>query len=461
MRTRLMLLALQSFLLVSCKETIIEPQVPKEFTNDLLHGDLVGRVLQKTAGAKVFVAQVVVIDSQAVNPLDGSFAFHELRVGNYDVTIRTDSYRIYENANVQIQSGGVTYMGDINLSTVPDLVNQFYPEDNGEIVFDWRYGRIAISVLFSHPMDRASVESAFSTVPPSDGVFIWGNYTTSPLRTLYASLSDPGLFSPGATITTFSKITSMTYSMSQKDSYVDTGYTVTIATGAHDTSGVHMRFPLSFHFRTVQSYVTIDGIQTSPVYGDVNVDPVSNAGILVTFPRRMDQASTEAATTVTPPMNRVFLWPAGNQMKIYTGGPFLSDTTITVSIAGAARDKDGVPMGQDFQFWFRTAPLGVSYTYPSNAQLYVSPDQPIGLSFNSYVLLSSIQSSFTISPYVAGTFSFSGTSPYVNPAYVIFTPSTWLQPNTKYTVSLSTGVLDMYGVPMKIPYTFSFVTRPN
>jgi hypothetical protein len=453
-------LALLALPLVSCKETIIQPQIPKEFTNDLLHGDLVGRVLQKASGAKVFVSQVDVVDSQAVNPVDGSFAFRELRIGNYNVAIRTDAYRIYQNSNVQIQGGGVTYLGDINLSSVPDLVDKFYPEDNGEIVYDWRYGRIAISILFSHPMDRASVEKAFATVPPSEGIFIWGNYTTSPLRTLYTSdLS--GAFDPGATITTFSKITSMTYSMARKDSYVDTSYTVSISTGARDTSGAHLRFPLSFRFSTVQSYTTIDGIQTFPVHGDIDVDPLTSSGILITFPRRMDPSSTEAATSITPPMNRVFLWPDGNQMRIYTGGPFLSDTTIAVSIAGTARDKDGVPMVQDFRFSFRTAPLGVGNTYPTNAQLYVSPDQTIGMSFNSYVLLSSVQSSFSISPEVAGSFAFSGTSPYVNPAYVIFTPSTLLQANTKYTVTLSTGVRDMYGTGMKSQYSFSFVTRPN
>ena len=177
MRPRAIVIALLALLVVSCKETIIEPQIPKEFTNDLLHGDLVGRVLQKTSGAKVFVSQVGPIDSQAVNPIDGSFAFRELRIGNYNVVIRTDSYRIYQNANVQIQGGGVTYLGDVNLSSVPDLVDKFYPEDNGEIVYDWRYGRIAISILFTHPMDRASVEKSFSTVPPSEGMFIWGNYT--------------------------------------------------------------------------------------------------------------------------------------------------------------------------------------------------------------------------------------------------------------------------------------------
>jgi hypothetical protein len=444
----------------SCTKTIIEPQIPTEFTNDLLHGDLIGRVLQKSSGAKVFVSQVNPVDSQAINPVDGSFAFRELRVGNYDLTIRTDSFRIYQRANVQVQSGGITYLGDINLSTVPDLVDSFYPSDNGEIVYDWRYGRIAISILFTHPMDRASVEQAFSTVPPSEGIFAWGSYTVSPLSTLYTNAAF-GSFSAGATITTFSKVTSLTYSMARKDSYADTAYTVMISTVAHDTSGLHLRFPLRFRFSTVQSYTTIFGIQTYPENGDIDVDPISNSGILVTFPRRMDPATTEAATSLTPPMNSVFLWPDANQLKIYTGGPFLSDTTISVTIGGTARDKDGTPLDKDFHFSFRTAPFRVQYTYPANAQLYIGVDQAISISFNSYALLSSMQPSFSIDPSVSGTFAFSGTPPYQNPANVIFTPAALLQPNTKYTVTLSTGVKDMYDVGMKAPYVFSFVTRPN
>ncbi|MEW6511083.1 MAG: Ig-like domain-containing protein [Bacteroidota bacterium] len=449
-----------AFVLFACKETIIEPQIPKELTNDLLHGDLIGRVLQKSSGAKVFVSQVDPIDSQLINPMDGSFAFRDLRIGNYDVTISTESFRIYQRTNVQIQGGGVTYLGDINLSTVPDLVDRFYPEDNGEIVYDWRYGRIAISILFTHPMDRVSVERAFSTVPASEGVFIWGNYTSAPMRTLYTDAA-AGEFEPGATITTFSKVTAVTYSMSRKDSYVDTTYTVRISTEAHDTSGVHLRFPLTFRFSTVQSYTTIYGIQTSPMHGDINVEPISNSGILITFPRRMDPASTEAATSISPPMNRLFLWPDGNQMKIYTGGPFLSDTTINVTIAGTARDRDGIPLSQDFSFWFRTSPLRVQYTYPANAQLYVPLQQTIVLSFNSYVLLSSIQQAFSITPSITGSFAFAGTYPYDNPSQVVFTPAGNFQPNTKYTVTISTAAHDMYGVPMKGAYSFAFVTRPN
>ena len=74
--------------LIGCKETIVEYQVPKEFTNDLLHGDIVGRVIQNQTAAKVYVSQVGIVDSMAISPTDGSFAFRDLRAGNYDLTVR-------------------------------------------------------------------------------------------------------------------------------------------------------------------------------------------------------------------------------------------------------------------------------------------------------------------------------------------------------------------------------------
>ncbi len=448
------------FALIGCKETIIEHEIPKEYTNDLLHGDIVGKVIQKGSMAKVFVSQVEVVDSTLINPADGSFAFRDLRAGNYDLNIRADSYRFYTRTNVSVPGGSVVYAGEIDLSTVPDLIAQVYPEDNSEIVYDWQYGRIAISILFTHPMDRVSVEQAFSTYPPSEGIFIWGNYTQAPMTTLFARDAS-GSFQQGATITTFSKITSFTYSMAQKDCLSDTLYAITLAATAHDTSGNYLRFPLHSSFRTVQSYTTIYGIQTNPMHGDINVNPLSNRGIDITFPRRMEPASTEAATTVLPPMEKTFLWPAANVLRIYTGGPFMTDTTISVNIAGTARDLDGNPLVQPFSFWFRVAPLRVTYTYPSNAQLFVAPTYPVTISFNSYVRLQSAQTAFSIVPSIAGTLAYSGTPPYEDPSQLTFTPSGRFLGNTKYTITMSSDVRDMYGIPMKTPYSFSFVIRPD
>jgi len=50
---------------------------------------------------------------------------------------------------------------------------------------------------------------------------------------------------------------------------------------------------------------------------------------------------------------------------------------------------------------------------------------------------------------------------YDTPNWITFTPSSSLQPNTKYTVTVGTGVKDVFGVRMKEQYSFSFVTRPS
>jgi len=90
---------------------------------------------------------------------------------------------------------------------------------------------------------------------------------------------------------------------------------------------VRLRFPLEFSFSTVQSSISYAGIQTQPFHGDVGVDPMTNS-ILVTFPRRMDPSTTEAAVSIKPSQEFFFLWPEKNILKIYTGAPLLADTAL-------------------------------------------------------------------------------------------------------------------------------------
>ncbi|MFA5834106.1 MAG: Ig-like domain-containing protein [Bacteroidota bacterium] len=464
MKTLLRFVTLATLLLFGCKETIIEERIPKEYTNDLLHSDLLGKVLPASSKAKVYVSQISVVDSQEINPSDGSFTFRDLRSGNYDVTIRTANYRTFKRANLQLNGGNIVYLGEIPLSTIPDEIESHYPVDKDEIVYDWRYGRITISILFNQSMDRESVEKAFSTFPASEGVFTWGYYTTSPYGGLYYAPSYASLssgFDPGATITTFSKVKSMTYTFAKKDSYVDSTYTITIGTGAKDSSGKPLRFPLKFTFKTVQSYTTQNGIQTTPVHGDIEVSPLYYRGITMKFPRRMDKQSTEAAISVNPNMNKVFLWNDENSVSIYTGGPFLSDTLITVFVDSTAKDKDGIKLGHRFTFSFRTASIDLQYSQPSNGEIYVSTSRTIQMTFNTYVDLTSMKNGTSISPPLNGTFSYYYSGSYDSPAQIVFTPSGVMQPNTKYTVTLTDSVKDIYGIRIKKPISFSFITRPN
>jgi hypothetical protein len=447
----------------SCKEKIIEyrdiPTTGKPTDNDQFHGDVVGKITQNQSGAVVILSQVSPVDSVTINSNDGSFIFRGERAGNYDLTIRADNYRIYSRSNVIVTGGGIAYIGEIDLSKTPDLVASYYPADQAEIVYDNRYARLSVSLLFTRPMDRVSVEKAFSTYPPTTGIFHWGDYAQSPIYSLYYDGAMRPT-NPGAVITTYSKITSVTYEFSRKSSLVDTTYVITLSTDAKDTSGNHLRFPLSFSFKTVQSASTVYGIQTNPIDGDIDVSLISD-GISITFPRRMDPATTEAAFTITPNDAHFVLWPQGNIMKIFLGGVYRSDTTYTVTIDSTALDLDGNKLGERVSFSFTTASVQVSYTSPSNGEVFVANSGVyILMSFNTYIVKSTVENSFSISPAVSGYFvyGYPGNS-YYSKNVISFVPTGSFTPNTLYKVTIGTNTKDLYDTPMNTAYTFSFVTR--
>ena len=463
MKRYLLHLALIIFLLnPGCKEQVIYKDDPRLY-NDAFHGHIVGKVLQNDSQAKVIVTQEVPVDSININSKDGTFRIENLPIGNYDLEIKAANFRTYTRANVMVEGAGTTFIGEIDLSTVPDLVSYFYPEDLAEIVYNNQFARLSISVTFTRPMDRESVEAAFTTEPPSEGIFFWGQYTTEPRWYYFVDEVDARAgFDPGATITTYSNISSFTYSMAQKDSYVDTTYQVTLSTAAKDTAGNQLRFPLEFSFSTIQSSSTLNGIQTSPYHGDVNVDLINHNGIQLTFPRNMDQSSTESAISIEPEGDVIFIWPAYNSLTIYTGGIFQAETTYKIKVNESAKDLDGNSMQHPFSFSFTTAPVNIRRTYPRNGQLFIDPNYAITMYFNTYILKSSVESAFQITPEIPGSFKWGTESSNSDDKTVItFIPYTNFEINTKYTVTLGTEVKDMFGSPIEEPYTFAFITRPE
>ena len=442
-------------ILSGCEENYYETD--PQLYNDAFHGNIIGKVLQTDSEAMVYVSQVHPVDSAAINPTDGSFEIADLPLGNYDVSIKAPNYRIYRKPNVLVTGAGTTYIGEIDLSTIPDLVADHYPKDLDEIVYNNRFSRLTISMTFTRPMDRESVEQAFSTDPPTEGIFYWGQYSQAPTWIYYEDAWNRGGFDPGATITTFSKITSFSYRVSQKDSYTDTTYQVQLSTAARDTAGEHLRFPLEFSFSTVQSSSTLNGIQTLPYHGDVDVDLLLNNGIRITFPRNMDHASTENALEITPASDILFIWPQPNELVIYTGGVLMADTKYTIRIDSVAMDRDGNKLGYPFQFSFTTTGVGLTGTYPNNGELFVSTSQDIWLYFNTYMIKSSVEEALVISPAVSGTLQWYSNSK----TRLDFNISGALKYDTKYTVTIGTEARDIFGTHLKEPYTFEFITRPE
>ena len=461
MKTRIILTSLFMIIFLGCEETHITEVDPRLY-NDAFHGSITGKVLQKESAARVSVCQVDTVATTDINKEDGSFLIENLPIGNYDLSIEAENYRIYRLYNVKVEGAGTTYIGQIDLSTVPDLVSGHYPPDKGEIVYNNRFQRLTISILFTQPMDRESVEQAFSTDPPSEGIFYWGTYSQEPNYIYFANEDRTAGFVPEATITTYSKITSFSYKMAQKDSYTDTTYKVILSQAAHDTAGNHLRFPLEFSFSTVQSASTIYGIQTTPSHGDIDVELLSYDGIQVTFPRNMDSASTEAAISITPDMEEIFIWPDWNDLTIYTGGVYLAETEYSIYIDSTAEDLDGNRLGEPFEFSFTTAAVSLTNTTPRNGELFVDySDLYITMYFNTYMIKSTVESAFSINPHVNGTFVWGTKYNSSSKTIISFRPSQNLAPNSKYTVTLDNTAQDLFGSKLKVPYTFAFITRPE
>ena len=317
-------------------------------------------------------------------------------------------------------------------------------------------------------MDRESVEEAFSTDPPCEGVYYWGEYMEDVTPRYfwdernYLAISDYSyVLSQGATITTYSQVEAFTFRMARKDCYTDTTYTVTLSTAAKDTGGNHLEFPVEFRFSTVQSALSLNTIMTKPEHGDIFVDPLENASIYMSFPKRMNQSSVENSLTISPSMNAVFLWAEPNKLRIYTGGPLKTETLYEIHLAETALDLDGLALGDPFDFSFETASIEIINTYPKNGEIFVSRNEAITIYFNTYMVLSSIKNAFTIEPHIGGTLK-RGTKYYDDPKNAItFIPSSNYLANTKYTVTINTTANDLHLTNLKEEYTFSFVTEPE
>ena len=116
----------------SCTEKIIyENGNPNSTT-----GSIVGVVLQNESNAKIIVRQEIPVDSTFIDASDGSFRIESLPIGNYDLYVKAENYGTYRIHNVLVNAGGITYVGELSLSEVPDLVSSFYPQDKSEIVFE-------------------------------------------------------------------------------------------------------------------------------------------------------------------------------------------------------------------------------------------------------------------------------------------------------------------------------------
>jgi hypothetical protein len=184
-----------------------------------------------------------------------------------------------------------------------------------------------ISLSFSEPMNRASVEAAFDVEPAVTCSFAW-----SADDTLVTCI-------PSAELAT------------------STAYMVTLAAAAADTGGNTLEAAHSFSFTTAAAPDTTPPTvsSTSPTSGEQGA--ARRPGIVVTFSEPMDKASAQAAFSITSPggfNSGVFSWNSeGTVMTYLSDATFNYGQNVNWRVSTAAKDLAGNAMTADVTRTFR------------------------------------------------------------------------------------------------------------
>lgn len=135
---------------------------------------------------------------------------------------------------------------------------------------------------------------------------------------------------------------------------------------------------------------------------------------------------------------------------------FAKNTEYTFTMLSGVENILGGYTENDISVTFKTPGyVGLLYSSPRNGSTNIAlTTSAISLTFNQPIDHNSVQERFSISPQIGGTFSWSGNT-------LTYTFSGGLSYLTKYTVSISPGVIATYGLDSASVISTSFTTKPE
>ena len=228
---------------------------------------------------------------------------------------------------------------------------------------------------------------------------------------------------------------------------VGKSYTVTIAAGLVDINGNVLQQPYHFAY-TPEPYFRV--LAFSP--RDHSTDVSRTEPVAITFNNPVDP-SMYSRTHLIPAIPGRWKIEGRDSTTlefIYTVLPSFG-TLYTITVDGDAQDSRGHIIHTPAQSVFTTIAFTVDWTEPLYEQEGVPLLSTIRVDFTDYIDTSSVRQALSILPVVPGVFhlAFGG---------FFYRPLDNLIPNTQYSVTISTSLRSIDGIPLSAPYTFSFHT---
>ncbi len=268
-------------------------------------------------GKPVNATKVVLLPENRVfsgdNYNNGYYLFDSLASGSHKIVYETVGYSS-DTVDVVVAKGEVKFVDHVLESLLPPVVASTSPVRNAQKV----NAISSINISFTKTMDTASVESAFSILPPVSGSIAW--------KDNFRTMS----FTPS---THFDHLTT---------------YNVTIAGSAESVTGFFIDgngdstggdpFMLSF---TTEAAIAPYVVFAKPSNNDTSY---SASGVIgARFSKPMDTASVRASFSITPPIDGTLSFTTNNTTVTFTPKSKLPyGTDFVLRFEGTATSADGV-----------------------------------------------------------------------------------------------------------------------
>ncbi len=232
-------------------------------------------------------------------------------------------------------------------------------------------------------------------------------------------------------------------------------YTLNIDASARDVNGNALTVPLSLTF-TPEPHFRVKSM--TPAAGAVNV----NSGLIqVNFNAAVD-TSIHSQIIISPPTPGLWHYPGSgaivsdsSQILFQSNLPMLTGVFYSMTIGAGAKDRDGNTLSGGFSSSFSTIPFVITQVNPTDGATGLSTaTRTIQFTFSDAIDTSTVRSSFSISPAIAGKITFVAN----NMRVFTFVASADLQPLTVYTVAIDTSLHSATGARMPQKFTSSIAT---
>ncbi|MBN1374332.1 Ig-like domain-containing protein [Candidatus Dojkabacteria bacterium] len=205
---------------------------------------------------------------------------------------------------------------------------------------------------------------------------------------------------------------------------------------------------------------TVLQFKTVPAPGLLDYSPKGESSrvdspIKIQFDGDVNRKEVEERFTIEPTIDGSISWEE-NTLTFMPNAPLPYGTTYTIRIAPGFHNLDGGVRDNEIVLSFSTVgEIRILQTTPVANSTGVKVDNRIiSIVFNQEVDQASAQQHFTISPYIAGTFSWNGnTMNYTTGANFAY--------STTYTATVSAGVKSIYGLDLSTPYSIRFTTASD